>query len=285
MFSSILKNNKTLTIVHNFNFYFKTNQPDFLKLIYSYDWKMKYYLLKLMLKEKVYKQKKTIFNSKFFGYLGNSSNEIDNLYSIPIHFNQYHKITKKNEILICIPGSVEQKRKDYLAVIELIKKIKPNPLLHFVFLGKVKEKKIKLELERLVNKNLKNLKITYFTSRVEQEEFDKLMNVADFIFCPIHKKTDFYLQDEFYGKTKISGAEFDCITYGKPAIFPSFYSFDWNIINYNELIELEYFFNYLTFESVQEHQVKTEKFIQLYQKKQTQQKLEEFLILMCNGIK
>lgn len=278
IFSNILKNNKTLLIVHNLNFYFKTNQPNFLRLISSYSWKMKYYLLKLILKEKVYKQKKAVFNSKFFGYLGSLNQEISNLYSIPLHYNRFHSISKKNEILIAIPGSVEQKRKDYFAVIELLKKIKPITKFHFVFLGKVKEEKLRLELEKLTKLSKNNIKISYFSSRVKQEDFNEFMMNADFIFSPIHKKTDFYLQDEFYGKTKISGAEFDCITYGKSALFPDFYSFDWNVIKYNQFKELEVFFNQLTFELIQEHQIKTEKFIQLYQRKLTQKKLEEFLI-------
>lgn len=282
LFSSIFKNNKILLIVHNLNFYFKTNQPNFLKLFFLYDWKMKYYLLKLMIKERIYQQKKIIFNSTFFGYLGNSNQKITNLHSIPLHFNLFDNFIEKKEILICIPGSVEQKRKDYLSAIELLKKINPISKLHFVFLGKVKENKLRIQLENISITNKKNLRISYFTSRVNQEDFERFMMDLDFVFCPIHPKTDFYLQEEFYGKTKVSGAEFDCITYGKPIILPDFYFLNWNKIGYGKLEDLEIFFNNLTFEISYEYQIKTEKFIQMYQRKSTQQRLENILEQMCN---
>lgn len=66
---------------------------------------------------------------------------------------------------------------------------------------------------------LDHVNIEYYDSRVSHEEFERKMQAAEVLWCPIQKETRFFGITEIYGKTKMSGNIGDAIKYAKPAIF------------------------------------------------------------------
>lgn len=123
--------------------------------------------------------------------------------------NNQVNVPLQQPINIVVPGSVEQLRRDYRQVINLLDAAQASGLpLKITLLGVSKEK--------IQHRNA----VTY-TDVVPQSEFDRRMREAHFVFAPIVAQTispDGVV--ETYGTTKASGNIFDIIRYAKPAFIP-----------------------------------------------------------------
>jgi len=147
--------------------------------------------------------------------------------SIPlaVYDPEFYKKEITDRIFITIPGTIDQRRRDYHIVLEAIKRILPliNRPIQFTLLGRpigFYGKKIISKFERLTSNKFI---FKYFKNRIKQEEFNQVMKETDFIIAPIVLNTRYTIYREVYGLTKISGSISDIIRYAKPGIFPMEY--------------------------------------------------------------
>ncbi len=214
VFLKISESFNTSIVVHNLNFTTISKSQLFLN-IFKKDFA---YRLKLLLQESLFSAPNVFKNANNLLVLDESlinENKSLELKFLPV-FHYEFKEKKESEILIVvIPGTVSQERRDYLHLIKSIKSFKETHYFQFIFLGKASGK----ELSWLKDLE-KNQSIKYFIEKVPQNVFDEWMQKADVLWCPIQKETEFFSQKEFYGKTKMSGNIGDAIKYGKMAVFP-----------------------------------------------------------------
>ncbi|MEQ8238812.1 MAG: hypothetical protein RIA69_06350 [Cyclobacteriaceae bacterium] len=135
-------------------------------------------------------------------------------------------INTKKYIQISVIGTVEHKRRDYLALYKAIKMSisqfeRPVSLS---FLGKLKGSYGNRIKEIFKDLECTNFQFSYFNKFVPKEEFESYMSQTDFLLLPMKLETRYQIYREQYGMTKISGMEIDMITYQKPVIIPDGYN-------------------------------------------------------------
>lgn len=223
-FQAIAEKYNTGFIVHNMNFT-TISIADSIKNIFKED---VIYRLKLWAKEGLTEVSKTYLKAKNLFILDEEL--ASDLYRfLPVFYTKNNVFAENRVLTIVIPGGVSQKRRDYYSVFNKIKELEKSikegktkiKLLEFIFLGKASEN----ELTELINleRSLEYISIQYFSERVSAEDFDRWMEKADVLWCPIQQETTFFSQKEVYGKTKMTGNLGDAIKYGKPAVFPANY--------------------------------------------------------------
>lgn len=255
-YALIFENYKTLLLVHNSNFYFKSANYKFIYLFKNFNVQLNYYYLKLIYKEKIYKNRSIINRAGGFGFLSEeilnyNSNQYKNKYYVPLFYNKSVEISSnQSQIKIVIPGNISQRRRDYDLIFKILPELAPKANLCFVFLGKPENIKMQKKLENFSKSKFSNrIQIKYYSQWISQKEFDAEMFSSHYLLCPLHKETSFYLQKEIYGKTKISGNETDCIYYGKIGIFPEFYKMkNWDNLYYKNQQDLINILENITFE-------------------------------------
>lgn len=213
-FLEIAESFPTAIIGHNLNF-IKSRNIDLFKSLFKKDTKFRFKLLLkegLLQKNKLYQKAITTF--VLDKYMTTKSYPV-----LPLFFNIFHENTSNTSPLIVIPGTVSQKRRDYLSILKTLNNI--NIPMNVTFLGKANGKELKW-LKNFEQENILH-KISYFTQKISQKSFDNIMKTADVLWCPIKAETEFFSIKETYGKTKISGNIGDAIKYGKWAIFPESY--------------------------------------------------------------
>lgn len=278
-FDLIFKNSKTLCILHNLNFglFFKSiSLKNILVEKQSF-----LYFLKLYLKERIASKRKMVNNSNTIAVLSSSlknyaNTKISNKPAqvLNLNYNDHFLIENTLPLKIVIPGNVSSKRKDFDLVFNVFSKINPIEKIEFIFLGSIREEILKNKLLKLKNKCVDTVAITFFENYVAETEYQKIIKNAHLLFCPIKTKTSFYWVDEFYGKTKVSGNESDCITYGKIGIFPKTYpDFNWKTVSYSSEKELVVFFNNLNYNYLE----KLYKGLEVYANQYTFDKVKEEL--------
>ncbi|MHA3045627.1 hypothetical protein JSO61_009920 [Riemerella anatipestifer] len=214
IFDKIVKNYKTAIICHNLNF-IKASNTDLLKVLLKED---TVYRLKLLLKEGLMLKNSVYQNSESCWVLSEDLASSKYQY-IPLFYTEYQQELSNNKgLTLVIPGIVSQKRRDYKAVVESLSNHHFNESTEVVFLGKAMGEELGW-LKSLEQKNLNNLKVTYFTEKVPQELFDEYLLKASLIWAPIQQKTHFFNITEYYGKTKVSGNNGDAMKYGKKIVF------------------------------------------------------------------
>jgi len=223
-FQAIAEKYNTAFVVHNINFT-ALSKLNLFRNIFKEDI---IYRIKLWWKEGLfntstaYKKAKTLlvldeaFRSEKYEFL-------------PLFYTQDFEKQSDQKLSIVIPGGVSQKRRDYKRVISKIKELENSfkkgeiteKLIEFVFLGKAKGAELK-EITDL-EKSLQYINIQYFSERVSSEDFERWMQKADVLWCPIQQETEFFSQKEIYGQTKMTGNLGDAIKFGKLAVFPRNY--------------------------------------------------------------
>jgi hypothetical protein len=128
---------------------------------------------------------------------------------------------KKKIVQLVVPGVVDTRRRDYNLVIQLAERlIQWGSSITITLLGGVHPLFGKSVIEKLNPAVHNNIKF-YSGPVVDQPEFDKVMDEADFVLLPstIHNTI---LDDipETYGVSMSSGNLFDIIKHAKPFIAP-----------------------------------------------------------------
>ncbi|WP_160138478.1 hypothetical protein [Chryseobacterium sp. c4a] len=261
-FLAITSRYNTTVITHNLNFT-KASKLNLIKSVFKGDI---IYRMKLWWKEGLLYATKVYQNSKALVVLDEALVS-DQYQFLPLFYTRDFDKDKNENLIIVIPGGVSQKRRDYDHIFKTIKEIKTDQKSEFVFLGKAKDNELR-QLEHLFSNLPENISITYFPERVSVGDFEKWMQKADVLWCPIQQETEFFSIKETYGKTKMTGNLGDSIAYGKLAVFPENYPSKLSFI----LSEKENIFEQLN-EASQIHF----DFQNQYSKTSVQRRLEELL--------
>jgi hypothetical protein len=284
-FQKLFEEKFVLCLVHNLNFslFFKSiSWSNIFK-----ERKQLTYFLKLYLKEKVASKRKVITQAKRLGVISSSA-----LSTIKKHGKFAHKseliqmnYCKQFEfpideiIQIVMPGNVSNKRKDVDLVFSVLKKLQPQSKLHFTFLGKPENEGILKQLEVLKTTCHENISITHYHQFIPWEEYSQVIAKAHLLLCSTKIATSFYLVDEVYGETKVSGAEADCIYNGKIGLFPESYPkmawYNWKYSSEENLIEI---LESLTTEKLLEEYKHLQPFTEKFTFEKVKSKLEKQLL-------
>ncbi len=146
----------------------------------------------------------------------------------PLFFNSGR--TEQNPrscIKIVVPGTVEQKRRNYLRVFKKVKCFKGK--MQLILLGKAKGEELTW-IRKAVNEIPDNIELVYFEKHIDQNKYDQVLSDADLLWCPFQETTNYNGVIEFYGVTKISGCLGDAIRFGKPTIFPSLFQLKYDFV-------------------------------------------------------
>ncbi|MGN7757868.1 hypothetical protein ACTJIV_10330 [Chryseobacterium sp. 22532] len=216
-FHALAQKYNVSVIVHNMNFSV-ASKGALMKSIFKGDI---IYRLKLWWKEGLFYTSKAYRNAKNLLVLDEEL--ASDIYKfLPLFYSKNFEKKGNNDLKVVIPGGVSQKRRDYHHVFKTIQNLKAEEKYEFIFLGKAKDSELS-QLEKLSQKLPENISIQYFSDRVSHEDFEKWMQNADVLWCPIQQKTEFFSREEIYGLTKMTGNLGDAIKYGKMAVFPKDY--------------------------------------------------------------
>ncbi|PIF44661.1 hypothetical protein CLU96_1644 [Chryseobacterium sp. 52] len=216
-FHTLVQKYNTAVIVHNINFSV-ASKGALMKSVFKGD---VIYRLKLWWKEGLFYTSKAYRNAKHLLVLDEEfSSEVYQF--LPLFYSENFEKQENKGLSIVIPGGVSQKRRDYHHVFKTIQNLKTEEKWDFIFLGKARDHELK-QLEKLSQKLPENVSIQYFSDRVSNNDFEKGMQKADVLWCPIRQKTEFFSREEIYGVTKMTGNLGDAIKYSKIAVFPKDY--------------------------------------------------------------
>jgi hypothetical protein len=124
---------------------------------------------------------------------------------------------------LVVPGSLDKKRRDYNQVFDLLQAAETRQLrLHITLLGGYADEYGKGIVQRAAALKTSYATVTvYDTPLVLQDEFDRQLDNAHFIFIPSVVNTAICFDiPETYGLTKSSGNIFDVIKHARPFISP-----------------------------------------------------------------
>jgi len=289
-YSKVFQQKPTLCLVHNLNFslFFKAmNWHNFLA-----DKEQFVYFLKLYLLEKVGQKRKTILQATRFGVLSqslldevkNNGNLAAKSELVAMNYCHSHSFPTSEVIDIVMPGNVSNKRKDVAMLLSILPKLKPKSRLHFTFLGKPENETVLQQLEHLKHVCDANVTITHYFRFIPWEEYSEVIAKAHLLLCPVKSQTSFYWVDEFYGKTKVSGSEADCIYNGKIGLFPTSYpKMDWHNLYYENTSDLESVLNTLTTTQLSTECEKLQPYLKQYTFESVKNKLENQLLQLANS--
>lgn len=261
-FFAVTKKYNTAVITHNLNF-IKSSKLDLIKSVFKGDviFRLKLWLKEgLLYKTKVYQTSRSLF-------VLDEAMTSDQYQYLPLFYTRDFDRTKNENLMVVIPGGVSQKRRDYAYIFKTIQNLHTDRICQFVFLGKAGGHELK-QLENLSGELPENIKITYFSERVSSGDFEKWMQKADVLWCPIQQDTEFFSMKETYGLTKMTGNLGDAIAYGKLAVFPGNYpsKLDFIIAEKKNVLEQLSTVSETPFD-----------FYKTYSRKEVQKRLEQFL--------
>jgi len=140
--------------------------------------------------------------------------------SIPmaVHEPSYHKKIDENVLTLCITGTIDAKRKDYLLAFNAINEVLPNIFgsLRLILLGAPKGPYGLQIIKKFNSIAAKNFELISFDKRIDQATFEQYIKETDILLAPVLTNTRYKFFKEVYGTTKISGSITDMIRYGKP---------------------------------------------------------------------
>lgn len=143
---------------------------------------------------------------------------------IPVSFPNFKKISNQNTLHISVIGLIDERKRDYLSVLEAFKIIAPklNKNINLTILGKPVGKygqkvisKFKTELKS------EKLSITVFNTFIPQDIFEQELEKTNLILAPIQEQLVFGIFNEYCSKTKTTGSLSDMIRMGIPLLIPN----------------------------------------------------------------
>lgn len=139
-----------------------------------------------------------------------------------------HRFIKKNvtdQIVISVPGSVDQRRRDYQLLYEAFTQVIPElkKTIMLNFLGKTKGSYGDRIVRRFSRLDTPEFKFKYHRNRIPHQIYTEEMKNTDILLAPILLDTRYKIYYEKYGYSKLAAVESDIVRYGKPAILPAGY--------------------------------------------------------------
>lgn len=159
--------------------------------------------------------------------------------AMAVYDSAFAKQLTKNLLTLCITGTIDAKRKDYLLAFEAIKAALPDVLgkLRLILLGAPKGPYGQLVLNKFKSLKAKNFELVSFNKRIDQATFELYLMQTDVLLAPVAINTRYKFFSEIYGTTKISGSITDMIRYGKPLFLINQYQLS------NEFAEVVFLFS------------------------------------------
>jgi hypothetical protein len=128
---------------------------------------------------------------------------------------------------IVIPGSVDQRRKDYAALLPALQIIvqKTKKPFRLTLLGKagVEAQRRWINPLKQLSAQCPHFSLQWFDRRIDQIHFEQIMSSAHILLAPVQSYYFFKIYKEWYGKTKMSGINNDIIRFLKPCLLPDEY--------------------------------------------------------------
>lgn len=127
-------------------------------------------------------------------------------------------------ITVTIPGSIDEKRRDYKTALKIFQKI--HQLLpgavSLVLAGRPVGTYGNHILDTAKNMIEHGMSIKYSHTEIEETEFQSLIAASDVLLSPLQLTTSIHDNiKEQYGTSKVSGNIYDAIRHGKPLIVPA----------------------------------------------------------------
>ncbi|MBO9201673.1 MULTISPECIES: glycosyltransferase family protein [Niastella] len=170
-------------------------------------------------------QEYNVISDTMVGYLKEVTGGSMQVHNVPgaVFDNKQASLTIDNAIHLVVSGTLDKKRRDYKQVFELLKAAEASQLpLHITLLGGHSDEYGKAIIQQAAAFKTTYTRIRYYDEKVvHQDEFDKQLNAAHFIFIPSVINTAICFSiPETYGLTKSSGNMFDVIKHARPFISP-----------------------------------------------------------------
>ncbi len=118
---------------------------------------------------------------------------------------------KYNDIWICIPGSIEYYRRDYVFLINVVQQKEFPQHIKFILLGNAQKGDGRFFIQKIIEMNLQKHFI-WFNSFISNELFQSYLMASDFLLPLIHS---FDRTSQDYIKNKVSGTFILSEAYGK----------------------------------------------------------------------
>lgn len=133
---------------------------------------------------------------------------------------------EQGRLKVVLPGSIYQESRNYQAVLEVIERFAmEKSAITFSFAGPAIGEHGRQVVERLeqVNQRHAGIAIHYpLEIPATSDLFEREMETADVLLSPLNAVFDALGTREYYGKTKVTGAIGDMITYQLPGIIPEY---------------------------------------------------------------
>lgn len=192
---------------------------------------IKYFLKDIILQKyrDVIVQKLALHNSKILVYSDAQKEYLiqfakgENIVVFPFCIHQKNEDISQNnlKLRICIPGSVDNHRRDYSGLFKLLEDqlLDLKDKICIDLLGYIPKTEKHLMTSILKLKNL-GMEIIYNEKFIAKEEYQTRLNLCDIILGNL--RVNLNIQSK-YGETKETGVIFNMIKSAKPGIFPSAY--------------------------------------------------------------
>ena len=155
----------------------------------------------------------------------------ENIVVFPFCIHQPTKDNSQNnlKLRICIPGSVDNHRRDYSGLFKLLEDqfLDLKGKICIDLLGYIPKTEKHL-IASIVKLNNLGIEIIYNESFIAKEEYQNRLNLCDIILGNL--RVNLNIQSK-YGETKETGVIFNMIKSAKPGIFPSAYLIPKNLQN------------------------------------------------------
>jgi hypothetical protein len=170
-------------------------------------------------------QEYNVVSETMVDYLRETTGGSMQIHNIPgaVFESEQATLTINDHVHLVVPGSLDKKRRDYYQVFELLKAAETAQLpLQVTLLGGHSDDYGKGVIQQAAALKTKYTKIRFYDEQVvHQDEFDKQLNAAHFIYIPSVINTAIcFAIPETYGLTKSSGNMFDVIKHARPFISP-----------------------------------------------------------------
>jgi len=143
------------------------------------------------------------------------ANKFESIYLIFQPDYSSSKIHKpEDEFWVCIPGRVEQKRRDYKALLNNLEKTSLSKNVKIILLGKIDDKLVDELKSSLIKLNLVN-QIIVFDDFITNDIFYSYLKMSDLVLPLIHPENIWFKK---YFKTQISGSYNMAFTYRIPML-------------------------------------------------------------------
>lgn len=168
------------------------------------------------------------------------------IYVFPPLFCENEKaidVTAHDKLHLTVTGIVEGRRKDYKQVVKALELVEEyHPQIKLVLLGKANSLYAQGIINELKIMEKTGLELVSYKDYVSNEEFERQMQETDCVIAPVVRQTIFENTIEEYGKTKVTGAIGDLISYAKAGMIvegiPYPKDLEGSVITYHDEFEL-----------------------------------------------